>query len=213
MNLTSIENLVHQDFKNEFQKFFEEYTNYNSHTNISAIRNKEDVYSKHFVDSLSILLLEEKLGLNASQLKLLDIGTGGGFPAIPLAICKSNIEILALDSIGKKTKFVEQASKVLNLQNIQIIKARAEDLIRNPEYQAKYDIVTSRAVAKLKILINISAPFLKKDGYMVAYKKLDINEELDEIDQISKAKGMELIKACKYAEDRQLIILKKTKSS
>lgn len=208
-----LEELVYKNFHDEFEKLFSEYSNYNSHTNLSSIRDREEVFQKHFIDSLALLLVLDKLKLKDKPLRILDIGTGGGFPALPLAIVRKDFQIVAIDGTGKKIKFVNEAAEKLNLENLIAIKARAEDLAHDPQYRESFDLVVSRAVAESRILIEWCGAFVKVDGFFIAYKKTDIAEELGNIDQACKNLGLKLTEKFIYASERQLLILRKTKAS
>ena len=143
---------------------------YNEHTNLTAIKTMSDVYLKHFYDSLTISKLA-----NFTSGKLLDVGTGAGFPGMVLAICFPNLQVDLLDSNNKKIKFLEELIKKLNLTNVQTIYSRAEDYTRvNRE---KYDYVTSRAVADLRVLLELNIPSLKINGEFLVMKG-NIDEEL-----------------------------------
>lgn len=213
MTEKEIHDLIYKKFKTEFENLYSEYNNFNSHTNISAIRNKEDVFQKHFLDSLSILILDKELDLEKKEIKLIDIGTGGGFPAIPLAICKKNFSVTAVDSVGKKLKFIDQIKEKFKLTNLITLKARSEELAHNPEYRESFDLVVARAVAELEILIEICGAFVKVGGFFVAYKKTELEEDLSNLDLILNSLGFENFKSLEYSKDRQLIIFKKIKNS
>ncbi len=207
----------HQD---EFERYYELYMAYNSHTNISAIRDREGVYAKHFVDSLAALpfingLLRHCVPRNDEQghcepvgrsnlLQVLDIGTGGGFPAVPLAIVLRGqpIKITALDSVGKKTKFVEEVKRELGLDNLEVIKARAEEI------KGRYDIITSRALAMLSEPLPYVSRLLTLGGIYIAYKKLGIDEEIKAANPIAYKYKLELVEAYNY-DSKQLLIYKK----
>lgn len=145
-----------------FRKYAEFLLEYNQHTNLTAIRNIEDVYLKHFYDSI--------IGLNYFDVKgktLLDIGSGAGFPGVVLKIVEPTINLTVLDSNGKKTKFLEQLSEKLNIE-FEVINDRAEKYV---SYRREsYDIVTGRAVTAMPILAELSLPFVKVGGLFVAYK-------------------------------------------
>ncbi len=208
-----LEELVYKSFHDEFEKLFSEYSDYNSHTNLSSIRDKEEVFQKHFIDSLALLLVLDKLKLKGKPLRVLDIGTGGGFPALPLAIVRKDFQIVAIDGTGKKIKFVNEAAEKLNLQNLIAIKARAEDLAHDHQYRESFDLVVSRAVAESRILIELCGAFVKVNGFFIAYKKTNIEEELANISISCKNLGLKLNEKFIYATDRQLLLLKKTEAS
>lgn len=164
-------------------KFVAMMKDYNKTHNITAITDDNDILYKHILDSLlpleKILQIQENSTKNnIKPIKILDIGCGGGVPSIPLAISSQNLNITALDSVHKKTAFVELVKKEENIENINILTSRIEDVASKKEYRETFDIVTSRAVASLNILLEYSAPMLKNGGYIIAYKGSNYKEEL-----------------------------------
>lgn len=194
----------YQTFEQQFTKLYELYTDYNSHTNISAIRDKAEVYKKHFEDSLTIVPFLE----NNSDLKIIDIGTGGGFPALPLAIVLDLVNITAIDSVGKKIKFIEAVKAELGLDKLEAIACRAEELAHDPDYREQYDIAVSRAVSELRTLLEYSAGFIKTNGLIIAYKKQGIEEEIAMAQKAIKKLNLKLIQQIDQG-DKQLLIFKK----
>ena len=166
---------------NQLQQL-EEYYNIlieeNKKYNLTSITNKEDVYLKHFYDSLTINKI-----INLTNQSLCDIGTGAGFPGIVLKIAFPDLEVTLVDSTEKKCKFLNIVISKLKLQNIKVINERAEIYSKNN--REKYDIVTSRAVAPLKHLLEYSIPLVKIDGYYIAMKS-NITEEIIGIENYEK---------------------------
>ena len=165
------------------------------------------IFEKHIVDSLSIAEVEEfKKAEN-----ILDIGTGGGFPSVPVSIFFENKKVTAVDSINKKIRFIEQVKKELDLFNLTPICSRIESL----EMKGSFDIVTSRALAPLKEIVEYSAPFLKKNGCIAAYKSKNAQEELDEACEVIAKNKLSYLKTHFYTLDcgekyeRCIILLKK----
>lgn len=152
---------------------------YNKKFNLTAITKIDEIYLKHFYDSLTITKI---IDLN-QELKVLDIGTGAGFPGIVLKIFFPKLEITLLDSNNKKIAFLQEVIKELKLKNIKCIHGRAEELPNN--YREYFDIVTSRAVASLRILTELSIPHLKVEGYFIALKG-KMNEEIKEAESTLK---------------------------
>lgn len=146
---------------------------YNKKFNLTAITKKEDIYLKHFYDSLTITKAIDLSG----NLKILDIGTGAGFPGLVLKIFFPNIELTLLDSNNKKILFLNEVIKELDLKNVNCIHSRAEELPNN--YKEYFDLVTSRAVAHLRILTELAIPYLKVNGLFIPLKG-NIEEELQE---------------------------------
>ena len=143
-----------------YKNFLQEY---NKHTNLTAITNDEDIYLKHFYDSLTIV---KAIDLNKVD-SLLDIGTGAGSPGMVIKIVYPNIKVTLLDSNNKKIKFLEELSTKLNI-DVELVHSRVEDYAKNN--LNKFDIVTSRAVANLRVLTELSLPLVKVNGYFIALK-------------------------------------------
>ena len=154
----------------KYSAFLQEY---NRHTNLTAIKEEQDIYIKHFYDSLTLCRIIDLRKIN----NLLDIGTGAGFPGIVLKIFYPNLKITLLDSNNKKTKFLTELVNILELNNVEIINSRAEDFVK--KRLNAYDLVTARAVANLRVLSEISLPFVRECGYFVAMKS-SVEEELNE---------------------------------
>lgn len=164
---------VTEEMMNQLSIYLEFLTEYNSHTNLTAIKEPEDIYLKHFYDSLTITKAIDLSG----NLKILDIGTGAGFPGLVLKIFFPNIELTLLDSNNKKILFLNEVIKELDLKNVNCIHSRAEELPNN--YKEYFDLVTSRAVAHLRILTELAIPYLKVNGLFIPLKG-NIEEELQE---------------------------------
>lgn len=147
---------------------------YNQKVNLTAIKNKSDIILKHFLDSVSILCF---IGIK-KNFKVIDIGTGAGFPGIPIKILFPEIELTLLDATEKRIKFLSYLQNQLDLKKINCINARAEDFIKKIGERESYDLCVSRAVAKLNILSEICLPFVKLNGFFVSYKGPEIKNEL-----------------------------------
>ncbi len=196
----------------KIELYYDELINYNSHTNLTSITNKEDVYLKHFYDSLTIT----KVADFNKNIKVLDIGTGAGFPGLVLKIFFPNIELYLLDSNNKKTTFLKNVCQKLDLKDVFIINSRAEEYIK--ESREKFDIVTSRAVAKTRILCELSLPFLKDNGYLLLMKASDkvTEEEVKESETTIKILNSKIEKVEKFNlpienSQRNIIVIKKLK--
>lgn len=181
---------------------------YNKKFNLTAIKTDEDIYLKHFYDSLTLI---KAVDLN-SELKLLDIGTGAGFPGLVLKIMFPNLDVTLLDSNNKKITFLETVIKELNLKNIRCIYGRAEELSNS--YREHFDIVTSRAVSHLRILSELSIPYLKVDGLFLPMKG-NIKEELQESRVTIKILNSEIIDIIEFNlpienSNRAIAVIKKT---
>lgn len=184
---------------------------YNNHTNLTAIRNEDEVYLKHFYDSLTLVKV---IDLNEEE-SLLDIGSGAGFPGMVLKIFYPHLKVTLIDSNNKKTKFLEELKNKINVDNLEVINKRVEELTKTRINS--YDVVTARAVTNLSVLTELAMPLVKKDKYFIAMK--GSNEEEIESGkyaitsmegQIIKIEKFELIKD---GGGRNIIMVKKEKPS
>ncbi|MFR7591582.1 MAG: 16S rRNA (guanine(527)-N(7))-methyltransferase RsmG [Longibaculum sp.] len=157
----------------QFELYFKTLVEWNEKMNLTAITNKEDVYLKHFYDSLTI-----SFDFDLKDQSLCDIGAGAGFPSIPLKIVYPNLKITIVDSLTKRITFLNHLVKELQLDNVEAISARAEEYAIN--HREAFDIVTARAVARLNILDELCLPLVKLDGYFITLKGLKAKEELSE---------------------------------
>ena len=190
--------------KKEMYKVFTDYLlEVNAHTNLTTITDIDEIKIKHIEDSLSVLdLIKEKD-------KVLDIGSGAGFPGIPLAIEKE-IDLTLIDSVNKKVKFMNQVIEKINLQNARAIHSRAEDFAK--DNREKYDVVVSRAVANMTTLSELCLPFVKVGGIFIALKGPKADEELEEAKSAIKILGGKIIDVKRFdlsGNERANIVVKK----
>lgn len=157
----------------QFQRYRQELLDWNTRVNLTAITNPEEVLVKHFLDSLSLLQAYDQ-----PQTRLIDIGSGAGFPGLPLKIVRPAWQVVLVEATGKKVAFLRHMIETLELSGITAIQARAEDLAQQRAYRAAFDLVTARAVAALPILLEYAAPFCRVGGTIVLYKKGDLAEEV-----------------------------------
>ena len=176
--------------KEFYREYIDCFLKKNSVLNLISKKDEEFLWEKHIFDSLSIGNFFEKY--NCTPKTLLDIGTGGGFPALPIALTYPNIEVTALDSIRKKINAIEDIKDELKIQNLKTICDRAENL------KDKYDLITSRAVAPLKVILNYAMPLLKKEGYFIAYKSLKTDEEIQNSQKELKKYKAKIIDIIEY---------------
>lgn len=153
-----------------FEKYQDLLLDWNEKINLTAITEENDIIIKHFIDSLTITKYVK------DNDKVIDVGTGAGFPGIPLKIVNKSINLTLLDSLNKRINYLNDVIINLGMENVETIHARAEELSRNKEYRERYDIVTARAVANLKTLSEYCIPFVKLGGYFICMKGSNIEE-------------------------------------
>ncbi|MBD5401926.1 16S rRNA (guanine(527)-N(7))-methyltransferase RsmG [bacterium] len=192
--------------KEFYQKYMSIFLEENAKVNLISKNDEKYLWEKHIYDSLSIGQFFDKYGMPKT---LLDIGTGGGFPSVPIALTYTNIEVTALDSIAKKIRAIQSMKDKLNIKNINPICSRVENT------DGKYDVVTSRAVSSLKNICEYALPKLYKGGYFVAYKSRKTPEEIEDAKNILKKHNAKIIEILEYdlpldeKITRNLIIIKK----
>ena len=189
---------------NMFETFYNDLVERNKTTNLTRITTKEDAYFLHFYDSLMV-----SLAIDNKEGKLLDVGTGAGFPGIPLKIAFKSLDVTMIEATNKKVLFVDEEIKKLGLENARIMHLRAED------YKAfdTYDYVTLRAVAPLKVLIEYTIPFLKVGGRLISMKSsLNADVEINDANQILKKIKAKVVKRIPYQvldRNYELIVVEK----
>ncbi len=166
---------LNQTQKDQFLKYYELLIQWNSFMNLTTITDFNEVLEKHFLDSLSIIKI-----CNLSEERIIDIGTGAGFPGIPIKIVFPKTSMILADSLMKRINFLNQVIEELQLKNIGTIHGRAEDLAKKMEHRESYDICVSRAVANLSTLSEYCLPFVKIGGLFVSYKAESANQELEQ---------------------------------
>lgn len=172
--VTNIKDLNDQQIK-QFELFKDNLLDWNQRMNLTAITDESDIWQKHFVDSLTLLPL-----LPNGPIKMLDVGSGAGFPGLPIKIMRPDISMTLLDARQKRISFLEDTINRLALQDTRCIHARAEDLKRDKSHSHAYDIVVARAVARLDKLVKWCLPFVKQGGVFLAMKGPNVEEEINE---------------------------------
>jgi len=204
----------------QFELFYRELVTWNDKFNLTAITGYEDVQTKHFLDSLvglSVLRQESKgLDLGDPKLHCLDVGTGAGFPGVPLKVALPTLHWTLVDSTGKKVTFLRHLVEALALTNVAVVQGRAEELGRQREYRAHLDLITARAVAPLAILVEYLLPLARHNGFVMIYKGPSAPQELTEARKAIELLGGEVatltpVQVPYLEETRYLLLLKKVR--
>lgn len=181
---------ISDDQINCFEKYYELLIEKNKVMNLTAITDKEDVIVKHFIDSIALIPYLKDKGININnKLKIIDIGTGAGFPGLPLKIMMPDVKFTLLDSLNKRVSFLNEVIDELKLKDIEALHGRAEDYASDNKYREKYDICVSRAVANLSTLSEYCIPFVKEDGFFISYKAGESEEEINKSKNAIKILG------------------------
>ena len=194
----------------QFYKYMNLLIEWNEKMNLTAITEPKEIILKHFIDSITILKYID------DNSKLVDVGTGAGFPGVPLSIMNPTLKITLVDSLNKRLIFLQEVVKELNLKNIEIVHARAEEFGQNKNYREKFDIATSRAVANLATLSEYLVPLVKIGGKIISMKASNAKEEINDAQKAIEVLGgkIEKIEEFDLPESdigRTIIIIDKNK--
>ena len=197
-----------------FDEFYELLVKGNERTDLTTIIEREDVDIKHFLDSMTTFKIPEF----RKEKTLIDVGTGAGFPAIPLKLVNPNLKITLLDGLNKRLIFLEEVIKEMNLEDIRTLHSRGEIAGRDKNHREKYDIAVSRAVSRLNKLVELSLPLVKVGGIFLAMKGVDLKEELEEAQKAIEELGGKVRDVMEFnlTEDgngRTLVVIEKTKKT
>ena len=181
---------------------------WNEKINLTAITDEKEIILKHFIDSFTINKF-----INSGDI-MLDIGTGAGFPGLPIKIIRPEVDVFLMDSLNKRINFLNEVIELLQLKNIEAFHSRAEEMAKNNKFREKFDVVTSRAVAKLNILLEYMLPYTKVNGKCLCMKGPNIEEEIKEAEKALKILGGEIEKIEKIILpdsniERKIIIIRK----
>lgn len=196
-----------------FDRYSEILLDWNERMNLTRITDEQEMIDKHFIDSLTPLLLDEYEGTG----RVLDLGTGAGFPGMVLALTEPAREFHLMDSLNKRITFLDAVVDDLGIDNIKTFHGRAEEAGRNPEFREQYQIVVSRAVARLNILSEYCLPFVELGGYLIAMKGPEGLEEIEEAEKAINTLGAELTRCEEFflpdGDKRILVVLRKIKGT
>lgn len=198
----------------QFMLYKEMLKEWNQKINLTAITEDEEIIKKHFIDSVSIV----QSGVIKDGMSIIDVGTGAGFPGIPLKIVNPTLKVLLLDSLNKRIVYLDDVIKNLKLDGIEAIHARAEELSRKKEYREKFDIASARAVANLNKLSEYCIPYVKIGGYFISMKGPSVNEEIEGAKNAIGTLGGSLEKVIDInlpgeSMEHKLVIVKKVKET
>ncbi len=201
----------------QFHIYYQELLDWNKRVNLTAITGYEDVQIKHFLDSLTVLLAWRQ-PIGDADFRLIDVGTGAGIPGLPLKILLPDIRLVLLEATAKKATFLHHLKQKLGLNNVEIVAGRAEDVAHQAQYRERFDMVLSRAVARLPALVELTLPFCTIGGSFIAQKKGGIDLEISRATKAISLLGGNLrevkrVDLDEFTDERWLIIIDKVSST
>ena len=202
--------------KQQFLTYYEYLVEKNKVMNLTAITEYEEVITKHFLDSLAVVKTSCFKPEKLAGKRLIDIGTGAGFPGIPLKIAFPKLEILLLDSLNKRINFLNEVTEMLGLTKINTVHGRAEDYAKQKVYRESFDFCVSRAVANLSTLSEYCIPFVKQGGCFISYKSGSVDQELSQAEKAVKILGGQREEVVRFSladtdMDRSFVVIHKAK--
>ena len=198
----------------QFEDYFELLVEWNEKINLTAITEQNEVYLKHFWDSIAPILYDL---IENKAVKLLDIGAGAGFPSLPMKIIFPELDVTIIDSLNKRITFLSNLTEKLKMTNVTLLHGRAEDFGQDKNYRGQFDFVTARAVAKLSVLTEFTLPFLKKNGQLLSLKAAKFDEELAEAKHAIAVLGGKFDRQIDYKlpndDERHIAVIEKKKET
>lgn len=196
----------------QFDTYYKLLVEWNEKMNLTAITDEEEVYLKHFYDSITASFYVDL----TQELSLCDVGAGAGFPSIPLKICFPNLKVTIVDSLNKRITFLQNLASELDLKNVNFVHDRAETFGKNADYREKFDLVTARAVARLSVLSELCLPLVKEGGMFMPMKAAAASEELEKGKKALQILGGKLEKVHSFSlpleeSERNILIINKIK--
>lgn len=204
-----------QSITDKMYEFMDMVLEKNEYINLTAITDRDEFEVKHLMDSIICYGWPEIEKAN----KIVDVGTGAGFPGIPLALLYPSKEFLLVDSLNKRLEFIKEATAALGITNVKVLHGRAEDIGQNSEYREKYNLCISRALAKLPVLLEYCLPLIKPDGFLYAYKTKGTIDEIEESNLARKLLGASEEVDIRNREikgfnlDHNILVIKKNKKT
>ena len=206
----------------QFEAYYHELVTWNNKYNLTAITGYEEVQTKHYLDCLAALpLIAEELAAPlppTTALHLLDVGTGAGFPGVPLKLAAPRLKLTLMDGTGKKVQFLQEVVAKLDLANTRVVQGRAEEMGRDPSFRGQFDLVTARAVAPLNTLVEYLLPFVRRGGLAVIYKGAGAPQEFVDARKAIDLLGGETVRLAPVrvpglGEQRFILLIKKAKAT
>ena len=198
--------------KEQYRKYYDLVVEWNQKINLTAITEEDEFYTKHFFDSISLAFYKDYSNIES----ICDVGSGAGFPSIPLKILYPNLKVTIVDSLNKRIKFLNLVKDELELTDCNFVHARAEEFGQNKEYRESFEIVTARAVARLNVLAELCLPLAKKNGYFLSLKAQKAEEETKEAINAIKLLGGKLEQDLEFdieGEERHILEIRKAKET
>jgi 16S rRNA (guanine527-N7)-methyltransferase len=200
----------------QFKTYFKELITVNEHVNLTRITEEDEVYLKHFYDSLTPLLLVPEVFTEGA--KVCDVGAGAGFPSLPIKILRPDLRLTIVDSLGKRLKFLQELLDKLEISGVELVHGRAEDVGQNPAYREQFDLVTARAVARMSVLSEYCLPLAKTGGKFVALKGPKAASELADAKKALDTLGGKVSFSQEFTlagteEERTIVVVDKVKKT